>query len=201
MHEADYRSHVASIIDALPGVVVVIEEPSFPYGSKLMEYCSCKQIHVSETSRRIYQVVEPWKGTADDLHSLMWSQERFNPWCFLVPFIPPTPYAMAGSIASRRGGGVSVWVNASHSKIAALVEASKKAKSTGRKMPECVRFFQFIHQFHGGVGTDPEYVEYVQQHQRKALDELERAGVVEAADREAILFRAEDFIPWERAVS
>jgi hypothetical protein len=53
--EVDYENHVGSILDAVPRAIVVIEEPSFPFGSKFQWYCTVKQIHVSENSQRIPQ--------------------------------------------------------------------------------------------------------------------------------------------------
>jgi hypothetical protein len=199
MFETDYESHVASILNAVPEALVVVDEPSFPHGSQLLSYCTERQIYISEASRRIFEVVEPWQGSADDLHAYAssTSNERYNPWGFLVPFIPPTPYALVASTATRRGGGVSVWVNASHPKIATLVSASKAAERRGRKVPECVRFLQFIHQFHGGTGTDPEYVNYIQQHQRQAINELIDAGSIKPPEGEMLLLDAGDFVPWE----
>jgi len=194
----DYEKHVASILDAVPEVLVVIDEPSFPYGANLLAYCTEKQIHVSEVSQRIYEVVEPWQGSADDLQSLRWSTERFNPWAFLVPFIPPTPYALVASTASRRGGGVGVWVNWTHPKIATLRQAAAKAQESGQKMPKCVRFLRFMNEYHGGVSTDPDYVEYVQQNQRQAIEELVATGTIQASNSSLLLLTAEDFVPWER---
>lgn len=194
----DYEKHVASILDAVPDVLVVIDEPSFPYGAMLLHYCTEKQIHVSELSQRIYEVVKPWQGSADDLQSLQWSTERFNPWAFLVPFIPLTPYALVASTATRRSGGVSVWVNSTHPKIATLIQAAAKAEESGQKMPECVRFLRFMNEYHGGVGTDPDYVEYVQQHQRQAIEELVATGAIQASNSSLLLLTAEDFVPWER---
>jgi hypothetical protein len=200
MYVAEYESHVTSILNAVPEALVVIDEPSFHYGSQLLHYCTEKQIHVSETSRRIYEVVEPWQGTADDLHAYSSSPNnpKYNPWSFLVPFIPATPYALVATSATRRSGGASVWVNASHPKIAAIVEAAKVVEKSERKVPECVSFLQFIHQSHGGIGTDPEYIDYIQQHQRQAINELANAGVIGPLESEALLLDAGDFVPWER---
>src|SRR6266702_5853426 len=196
----DYESHIESILNAMPGVLVVIEEPSYPYGNELMSFCTKKCIHVSEQFRRVYQVVLPWHGMADDLLAHYWSKERFNSWGFLLPFIPSKPYALAASFATRRIIAGSGWVNSSHPKIATFFAATVAAEKTGRKMPECLNFLVFLNQFHGGLGTDPEYVEYVQQHQWQALEELVRAGAIEVVDSETLLLRAEDFIPWERQI-
>jgi hypothetical protein len=51
------------------------------------------------------------------------------------------------------------------------------------------------------LGTDPEYVDYIQQHQQKAIDELVGLGVIKATDRETFLLQAEDFVPWEGPIS
>jgi hypothetical protein len=194
----DYEKHVASILDALPGVIVVIEEPSFPYGGNLLAYCTEKQIYVSELTQRIYAVVEPWQGSAEDLQSLRLKPERYNPWAFIVPFMPSTPYALVASTATRRGGGIHVWANSHHPKIATLISSAAIAEKAGRKMPRVVQFLRFIGEYHGGIGTDSEYVGYITQHQRFAIDELVEAGVIQATVSSRLLLEPADFVPWER---
>ncbi len=196
-YEKDYETHVAAILDALQDVLVVIEEPSYPYGSNITNFCTTKKIHLSDLSKRIYLVVEPWLGNADDLQAYYWDKERFNAWGFIIPFIPSMPYALVSSSATRRSGALSVWVNASHPKIAAFIQATARAERSGKKLPETVRFLQFIHRYHGGQGTDPEYVEYIQQHHQQAITELVSAEVINSTQGEALLLRGEDFVPWD----
>lgn len=199
IYESDYEDQLASILEALPDVVIVIEKSNKSHVHVLLPYCIEKQILVSESSQCAYQVVEPWQGNANDLHSSYWERSKIRHQSFILPFVSLSPktYAFIASIATRLSGGVKCWINILHPKISVFLESTTSRPYVVRKLPECINFIEFLHEYHGGIGDDDEYVEYIQQHQLRALNELANVSAIQRGDIPGLLLTTEDFCLWE----
>jgi hypothetical protein len=194
----NHESRLQEVRSAIPGVAVVVEDPSYQLASRLLLVCSEVAIHVSDPCQQLFQVVEPWAGPMDELSARYRDPTNRNPWGFLLPFVPPTGRALVSSTALRRSGGVHAWVNAAHPKISRIVRAAQAVGAQGHKTPACSAFLRSLHERHYGSGTDPDYVAYVREHQLPALQELLAVDAIKDHEVQELLLTTEDFVPWER---
>lgn len=201
-NRANIVEQMNDVVRMLHNAIIVIEYPENPMCEFFWNISDLKGIYVSDFSKRSFKILEPWRGAAVQMkeHRLeqrkLYTQNYFNE--FLVPFIPATPYALISSVTQRMSGGVTAWINSTHPKILSLLHAAVVAEKRNIDIANFKQFLAFIHRNHIGLGSDPDYVMYVQEQQRPALNELVAAGVLTSSDADKLLLSSEDFVPWEK---
>lgn len=195
---ADHEASLSYLAEALPGVVIIAHDASYPFGDILGQVCDQEAVYVSDRLRQTFPILRPWEGSAAQLRKICYQGTNGRLWHFLVPFMSGENYAVVSSTTIRRSTGVHAWVNVLHPKIRAFVGYIAGAQARGLRTPACNGFLLFLHGEHHGSGTDPEYVDYVTERQRPALNELVEAGVLDHERAEGLLLSSGDFVPWER---
>ena len=195
---SDREGRLNDVCSAIPDALLIIEEASYPLSSFFTYSCDTKSIYISDYCKLAFPVYRPWQGTAIELKDKkLASIKKQIFWSFIIPFMPTNPYAIVSSTATRRGGACACWINSVHPKIVGFMNAISDGERRSLPMKACKKFLLFIHEKHIGFKVDNEYVEYIQQHQRTALDELISHKILSAKEADKLSLVIEDFVPWE----
>lgn len=182
---------------SLPGALIIIEDPSSQCRMFFSQICSLERVFLSDLYKTAFQILRPWPGNAAELKEIGRDWIKRGRSC-IIPFIPAEPYAIVSSNAQRVTGVVHTWLNISHPKITALINAVKIGEQRGSDVTKCNELLTYLCGRYVGMGRDPEYIKYLQQQQHPALDELVIAGVLTSSEADKLLLSSEDFVPWEK---
>lgn len=193
-----HDERVRQLCEALPHALVLVEDPGYQrFHSTLAHVCDETGIHVSDEQEQTFTILRPWKGATAEIARRMLDPTRVNPWGFVVPFVPPRPYALVSSHSTQMSDGLRTWLNAWHPKIRRLIEVAQLAQAQGKVLKESTAFLRFLYEDHRGPGSDPAYVRYIQSQQAPMLAELRSGGWISADEHSSLRLAMEDFVLWE----
>jgi len=190
--QTQVEDELDEILSLWPDGIVAEMDSSYQWAEHLMDYSKQEAIVISNRSQRVLPVVMPWMGDAESLHRRFFSELDS---AFILPFIGGDKYAFVPSRALRRTGSSYSWVNRNHWKIRLMLDGSARLQSMGCDPVETKAFLQLLHRVIR-LSIDSAYLEYLAQHQDKALGELQAAGVISSEEAKHARLTSDDFVQW-----
>lgn len=193
--EVEIERQAAEIHDVLPECVGVNMGGFQPFKDEIRSYANETSVIVSEVVERVFPVMQLWEGNAISLLRMR-EEQQSTVFSSCVPFLPQSKVAVVSYYAARREGVNNAWLNSSHPKTQRLITALRKLARQGVQFPKTVEFMAFLQREYVDLGHDPDYVEYIQQRQRPAMEELVHLGALREADVETLILCEDDILAW-----